>query len=65
MRYYEARQRLDGQWDWTVMHNEVITAAHPCNGEHSCEHRTREEAERHFYFEEIKKARHRRTDGSR
>jgi hypothetical protein len=56
MRYYEARQRLDSLWDWTVMHDKIIRTAAPCSEEPGCHHKTKGEAEQHFYFTEIKKA---------
>lgn len=64
MRYYAARQRLDSQWDWTVMHDKVVTASHPCNGPEACNHKTKGEAEQHFYFDEIKKSKETVYDSS-
>jgi len=48
MNYYEARQRTDGRWDWTVMNNEIVSRVEPCI-DHEDGHATKEEAERHFY----------------
>ena len=53
MQYYQARQRKsDGRWDWTGMHDKVVTARPPCS-DHEDGHATAEEAERHFYDYEV------------
>lgn len=54
MIYYQARQRLDGRWDWTGMRDDLIFRTGPCIG-HDDGHATREEAERHFYEYEIER----------
>lgn len=54
MRYYEARQRIDGHWAWTYHEDDIIYTDSPCVDE-PCEHKTREDAERHYYYHEIKK----------
>lgn len=51
MNYYEARQRKDGVWHWTVMNDNVLRPSQPCTED--CQHQTREEAERHFYEYEV------------
>jgi hypothetical protein len=54
MNYAEARQRMgdnglpSGLWDWTSKNDEVIHAAGPCAAR-TCEHHSKEEAERHYY----------------
>lgn len=53
MRYYAARLRTDGRWDWTVERDKVITVDGPCVT-HTDGHPTKEEAERHFYEWDIK-----------
>lgn len=52
MNYYAARQRKDGRWDWTVMNDGVIRRCGPCS-HHMDGHATKEEAERHFYDNEL------------
>jgi hypothetical protein len=53
VNYHQARQRKDsGLWDWTTMRDKAIWASGPCR-EHSCIHKTREEAERHFYEDQL------------
>ncbi len=51
MNYYQARQRKDGVWHWTVMNDGVVQASAPCTQD--CQHKTAEEAERHFYEHEM------------
>jgi hypothetical protein len=46
MNYYEARNSGD-KWFWTRMNDGVIRISTPCTGD--CQHKTREEAERHDY----------------
>lgn len=52
MNYYAARQRKDGRWDWTTMNDGIIHRAGPCS-RHEDGHPTKEEAERHFYDNEL------------
>lgn len=48
MNYYEARQTKDKQfWHWTCMNDGRIWPSTPCAA--GCQHKTREEAERHYY----------------
>lgn len=56
MNRYEARQRTDGRWDWTVENDGFIHRAGPCDL-HDDGHSTKEEAERHFYQDQIKSLR--------
>ncbi len=56
MNYYVARRRqkdgiLIDLWDWTCQNGDAIWPMTPCSL--SCEHKTREEAERHHYEYEI------------
>jgi hypothetical protein len=60
MNYDEARQRKNadgsesGMWDWTTKNDGRILIASPCSSK--CEHRSQEEAERHFYEHSLESA---------
>lgn len=53
MNYAGARQRQsDGRWDWTTMHDGRVWRSGPCIS-HDDGHATQEEAERHFWEDEL------------
>jgi len=48
MNYYEARQTKDKQfWHWTCLNDGRVWPSTPCTSD--CQHKTQEEAERHYY----------------
>ena len=49
MNYYEARRQESGEqyWHWTCLRDSKICICDSCSP--ACVHKTREEAERHFY----------------
>lgn len=53
MNYYAARQRASDQcWDWTRLTDKMISSSGPCAID-SCKHKSKEEAEKHFFDHEL------------
>lgn len=60
MQYHEARQTIDGRWNWSTRHDGKVQTAIPCFDLETfarCDHPTRELAEWHFYEYEVETAR--------